>query len=228
MIEPKLPGTDLNDRTVLAGAKRVATRRNNDARKKLEAERARAPLFADQLPSVEGLPVITAEDVIKRRKLCQQAAWKKGAERDVAEIARRVAMRNEVFSMVSEDEYVKLYAASLEYRFPQWAYWYNVKESIKRRSEPMPPDAELVLTWLVDWGGEPPTIGELHAARGDGMTWRQIHEALRWLEDRLYIKGHQVRPCRFAAERLKDIGAPGLSAPFSATEVGRRFINAHS
>lgn len=228
MTIPTVPGTDLNDRKVLAGAKRVATRRNNEARKKLEAERARLPLLADQLPRVEELPLVTAEDVIERRKLCQRAAWENGVERDIAEIARIVAMRNEVFSMVGEDEYVKIYAASLEYRFPQWAYWHNVRENIRRRSEPMPPDAEIVLTWLVDWEGAPPTIGDLHAARGDGMTWRQIREALRWLEDRLYVKGHQVRPCRFAVDRLKDIGAPGLSAPFSATEVGRKFINARS
>jgi len=132
-----------NQSTLQLIYQQVATRRNNEARKKLEAERARLPLLADQLPRSEELPLVTAEDVIERRKLCQRAAWENGVERDVAEIARIVAMRNEVFSMV----------------------------------------------------------GELHAARGDGMTWRQVREALRWLEDRLYIKGHQVRPCRFAADR---------------------------
>jgi len=67
MLEPKLPGTDHKYPKVLAGAKRVATRRNNDARKKLEAERARVRLFADQLRRVEDLHVITAEGVIERR-----------------------------------------------------------------------------------------------------------------------------------------------------------------
>jgi hypothetical protein len=214
------PGTDISDPKVLAGARRVATRRNNDARRKLEAERARLPLLADQLPSVKELPVITAEDVIERRKIGQQGAWESGVERDVAEIERIRGYRNDVFSMVGEDEYSQFYAASLEWRFPQWAYWYNVREQIKRRSEPMPPDAELVLTWLVDWEGQPPTIGELHATRGDGMTWRQISEALAWLERRFYVEGHQIRPCRFAEERLKDIGVAGLSSPFSATEAG--------
>jgi hypothetical protein len=74
------------------------------------------------------------------------------------------------------------------------------------------------LTWLADWEGEPPTIGEVHAARGDGIAWRQIYEALTWLEDRFYIEGHQIRPCKFAT--------CGYSAPFSATEARKKFINA--
>jgi hypothetical protein len=63
-------------------------------------------------------------------------------------------------------------------------------------------------------------LARLDCAAGGGGSFvapvEQIHS-----EDRLYVKGHQLRPCRFAAERLKDIGVAGLSAPFSETEKNR-------
>lgn len=80
----------------------------------------------------------------------------------------------------------------------------------------MPQEAELVLIWLADWEGEPPTIGELHTTCGDGLTWRQIFDAITWLEDRYYVEGHQIRPCKFAHY--------GYSAPFSATNAGREYL----
>lgn len=220
MTIPTFPGTDLNDPKVLAGARRVATRRNNDARRKLQKERAALPLFVGEIPS-EPAHLVTPEEVIERRKLGQQGAWENGVERDIAEIAKIVAMRNVVFSMVSEAEYVELYAASLEYRFPLWAYWYNVKEDIERRREPMPPICELVLTWLVDWEGEPPTTRELHHLRGDGLSWEEISEAVHWLERRRYVRGGVVRFCPFVAASNPWINT---SCPFSATDAGRSHV----
>lgn len=99
----KPPGVDINDPTVLAGARRVATRRNNDARRKLAKERAALPLFAEQIPS-EPAQLVTAEDVIERRKLAQYEAYKAGGVREAQEIERVRNYRNEVFAMVSEAE----------------------------------------------------------------------------------------------------------------------------
>lgn len=224
MIEPKLPGTDIKDPKVFAGAKRVATRRNNDARRKLEAEHTRLPLFMEQLPQVKDLPVVTPEDVIERRQIVQVHTYGAGGTREAEEIERIRRYRNEVFALVSEAEYAELYAASFDWRFPQWAYWLNVRDDILRRREPMPPLCELVLTWLVDWEGEPPTIGELHHFRGDGLTRQEIFEAVDWLEHRRYVRGGVIRPCRFVEEN------PWVktSCPFSATDAGRGFISASS
>jgi GNAT superfamily N-acetyltransferase len=219
MITPKLPGTDINDPKVLAGAKRVATRRNNDARRKLAKERAALPLFASEIPS-EPARLVMAEEVIERRMLGQQGAWENGVERDVREVENIRRYRNEVFALVSEDEYTELYAASLEYRFPQWAYWVNVRDDILRRHEPMSPICELVLTWLVDWEGEPPTVGDLHHLRGDGLGKKEISEAIDWLERRRYVRGGVIRPCRFVENLWVK-----YSTPFEATDAGRSYLH---
>ena len=219
MIEPKLPGTDLNDPKVFAGAKRVATRRNNDARRKLEAEHARLPLFVEQLPQVKDLPVVTPEDVIERRALVQHRVYGESGTREAEQRLTVVRYRNEVFALVNEAEYAEFYARSFDYQFPEWAYWGNLRDDILRRREPMPPLMELVLTWLVDWEGEPPTVGELHHYRGDGLTRQEIREAIYWLERRRYVRALPGRYCRF-------VDSPHInhSSPSSATDAGWAYV----
>ncbi|SRR6266508_2718346 len=223
MIEPKLPGTDINDPKVLAGAKRVATRRNNDARRKLVKERAALPLFTGEIPS-EPEHLVTPEEVIERRKLVQIHTYGDGGVREAEQIATVVRYRNEVFALVTEAEYSELYAASFDWRFPQWAYWRNVRDDILRRREPMPPLCELVLTWLVDWEGEPPTFLELHHVRGDGLSSKEISEAIHWLERRRYVGGGVARFCPYVAASNPWIDS---SVPFEATDAGRAFINSN-
>jgi hypothetical protein len=224
MIEPKLPGTDLNDPKVLAGAKRVATRRNNEARRKLAKERAALPLFAGEIPS-EPAHLVTPEEVIERRALVQHHVYGESGVREANEIFTVVRYRNEVFDLVTEAEYAEFYAASFDYTFPQWAYWGNLRDDILRRREPMPPFMELVLTWLVDWEGEPPTILELHHLRGDGLTSDEISKAIHWLDRQRYVRGGVARFCRFVAASNPWINN---SIPFEATDAGVDFINARS
>jgi hypothetical protein len=221
MTIPTLPGTDLNDRKVLAGAKRVATRRNNDARKKLEAERARLPLFADQLPGVEDLHVVTPEEVIERRALVQHHVYGESGVREANEIFTVLRYRNEVFALVTEAEYAELYAKSFDWHSPQWAYWGNLRDDILRRREPMPPLMELVLTWIVDWEGERPTFLELRHVRGDGLSSKEISEAIHWLERRRYVRGGVARFCPYVAASNPWIDS---SIPFEATEAGRKYL----
>jgi hypothetical protein len=218
MIEPNLPGTDINDPKVLAGAKRVATRRNNDMRRKLAKERAALPLFACEIPS-EPAHLVTPEEVIERRALVQLHTYGSSGTREAEERLTIVRYRNEVFALVTEAEYAEFYAASFDYNFPQWAYWGNLRDDILRRRETMPPRCELVLTWLVDWEGEPPTVGELHHCRGDGLTKAEIREAVYWLERRRYAQGHPGRYCRFV-----DNPWINQSSPFSATDAGRNYL----
>jgi hypothetical protein len=222
MINPKLPGTNHNDPKVLASAKRVATRRNNKARKKLAAERAALPLLAEQIPD-EPEHLMAPEEVIERRQINQQSSYERSVERELKEIENIRRYRNEVFALVSESEYAEFYAGSLETTIPRWAYWYNIKADIERRREPMPTTCELVLTWLVDWEGPAPTIGELHQLRGDGLSRAEISEALDWLERRRYIRGGIVRPCRFVTNPWTN-----TSTPFEVTEAGVNLINADS
>ena len=218
-MEPQLPGTDINDPKTLTGAKRVATRRNNQARKKLEAEHARLPLFKEQLPQVADLPVDTPEAVLERRALVQLHTYGSSGEREAEQKLQVVRYRNEVFALVSEAEYSELYAKSFDWQYPKSAYWGNVRDDILRRREPMPPLMELVLTWLVDWEGEPPTVGDLHHYRGDGLTKAEIREAIYWLERRRYVRAHPGRYCRF-------VDSPHInhSSPSSATDAGRAYL----
>lgn len=221
MIEPNLPGVDINDPKVLIGAKRVATRRNNDARRKLAKERAALPLFAGEISS-EPSHLVTPEEVIERRALVQLHTYGSSGVREAEERLTIVRYRNEVFALVSEAEYLELYAASFEYRFPRWAYWGNVRDDILRRRESMPPICETVLTWLVEWEGEPPTVGELHHYRGDGLSKAEIREAVCWLERQRYVRGMPGRHCRF-------VDSPWInqSSPSEATDAGRAFIGRH-
>lgn len=225
MNEPQRPSTDINDPRTLAGAKRVASRRNNDVRRKLAKERAALPLLADQIPS-EPETLVTPEEVIERRKLSQAAAWDNGVERDLAEIERIRRMRQVVFDMVTEAEYAAYYATSLECGFPLWAYWYNVKAGIVARLEPMPEIAEWLLTLLNDWEGEPPTHLKIHQKCGDGRTLKEISEALHWLEYRKYVVGGVLIPEPLAAFTASSgFHVTGYSTPWSITEAGRAYLS---
>lgn len=189
------PSIDLTDPKVRSAAQGVATRRNNEARRKLENERAKLALFADQLPTADDLPVDTPEQVIERRKLGQAGAWERGSERDIAEVEKITRLRNEIFALVSLEEYESWYARSFDCQWPQWAFWGIALDKVKRRADPMPENASLILAWLENWETEPPTSQELHQACGDGMTWHEVFEALQWLEARDYVLGGVIRPC---------------------------------
>jgi len=225
-VEPQRPGIDINDPKVLRGAKAAATRRNNKARKKLAAERAALPLYAEQIPA-EPAHLVTPEEVVESRKLHQISTRETIITIELMQLDAIHQYKNQIFALVGESEYTEFYARSLATSMPQDAYWHLLLEDIKRRSDEMPPNMELVLIWLCDWEGEPPTTGDLHALRGDGMTFEEIGEALRWLEKRHYAEGHRIRPCKYATERLKDI-LPDMehsSTPFTAADAGRAYIN---
>lgn len=222
--EPKPPSTDITDPKVLAGAKRVATRRNNDARRKLAKERAALPLLADQIPAAPDV-LDTPEQVIERRILCQIGARENAVDREIAAVRRVLDLRDQCFAMVPEDEYLVYFERSLEIQYPEWAYWGNVMQGIRERAEPMPEICLWVLTLLADWEGEPPTFQQIHLRCGDGQPKKAIGDACLWLERRLYIKGGVLRPEPLAGFTTESgFQVPGYGTPWSITDAGRRFL----
>ena len=216
MISEQPPSIDITDPQVLAGAKRVATRRNNDARRKLAKERAALPLLAEQIPS-EPAVLITPERVIEDRKIAQAGAWENGCERDIQAVEKIRQARQVVFDMVPVEEYLIYYDQSLSCTFPLWAFWYNVKAGILARLEPMTEIGEWLLTILNDWEGEPPTHVELHHKCGDGRELKEILDGILWLERRRYVRGGVIRSCAYAKT--------GSSTPWSITEAGKRYLD---
>ncbi len=216
---PQPPSTDISDPKVLAGARRVATRKNNDARRKLAKERAALPLFAPQIPA-EPAHLVTPEEVIEKRKLYQIAAWENGVERDVQKVADTIRLRNEVWALVPVDEYLEYFDKWLVSWIPDYAYWGLVLDSIKRRAEPMTEVGDWLLNILSEWEGEPPTHHDLHYRCGDGRSIKEIGDGLLWLEARRYVRGGVLRPCRFVEAKYG-----GNATPWMITDAGRRYVN---
>lgn len=180
-----IPSTDRTDPDVMKRAQTVAKRRNNAIRRKL-------PLLADQFP------VITADEVMDQRERLQASHkdWRRSKViREHADIER---YRNELEELVSPDEFLRLEMKINERRHygrSLFNNWHGFLQKIRRRNDPMPLEADLVLAWLQAWEGDPPTIGELHVKCGDGLTKEQIRAGLDWLAHREFVTVCLGRPC---------------------------------
>lgn len=210
-MDPHLPGTDLNDPKVLSGAKRVATRRNNKARRKLEAERERLALFADQLPTTADLPVVTPEEVIQKREEARQvhAEWR--VEFDALQAKHLAETKAKIAALVMPEEYAEIKAKAAACSFGERIGWDIAEMEIKRRLEPISNDALHVLLLLCNQEVDV-TVDEFHRKCGDGMTREQMLKALFELQNRGFAGGGRLRYC---AVRKAD------GAPWEATVAGK-------
>lgn len=197
----------------LTNAKQVATRKNNQARKKLLAERAAAPLLADQLPTVDSLPVITPAYVIEKHEAAREAHAKWKAKFDVATAHRLRETQARIEAAVSPEEWKEIIARVETSTLDVSNAWAVEAMILSRRQEPLIDRESLVLAWLAQEEHDV-TVGELHQRRGDGLSRKEIFAALSSLEQRRFVGGGQLRPCAVdGADR----------APWEITTAGREW-----
>lgn len=209
---------NINDPKTYSRAKGVATRRNNAARKKLEAERARLPLLADQLPTVSDLPVVTPEQVVEKRLANREAAaeWRANfAAMQARHLSDRIAR---IAALVSDTEFAEIEQEVARCSFGAEVGWGIAEIRIKRRLEPMT-DNEVVVLALLCNQDKDKTVDELHRSCGDGMSRADMLKALLDLQSRGLAGGGRLRLCAVT-------GNDG--APWEATIAGRELINEES
>lgn len=180
---PTVPGVDLSDKKVMSGAKRVATRTNNDYKR---AVLKKAPLFADTL--LAEYDPMTPEKVVARR--IEFRAGFKEWKRDFNDLVRGHirGFRAEVRALVPDDaEFRRLMRHCIRMRGgDRSSKWSRTLTLVKKRAEqPLSPTAELVLAWL-ETEEKPVTQFDLWAKRGDGLSAAEILKALMELSDYAY------------------------------------------
>lgn len=198
----------------LADAQRVATRKNNKARKNLLAERAAFPLLADQLPEVDSLQVITPADVIEKHAAAREAfdKWKARFKTNSAQRLRETMARIE--AAVSSTEWAEIVARVERSTLDLGNAWSVEAMFLSNRQEPLSDTELLVLAWLAQEERNV-TVGELHRRRGDGLSRKEIFAALQGLERRRLVGGGRLRTCAVdAADR----------APWEISIAGREWV----
>jgi len=182
----------------LSSAKGIATRRNNRERKRL-------PLFADQLP------VVTAEEVLEKRQQHRDAyeIWRE--EFDNLQARHLSERRARIAALVSDVEFAEIEAWVPLSHLDAGNAWAVAELKIKRRIVPMAENSMLVLAWLCEEDADL-TVDELHKKRGDGLSRKEILDALLDLQDRGLAGGGVLRLCAIAGHD---------SAPWEATTAGR-------
>lgn len=178
----------------LTNAKQIATRQNNAARKKLLAERAAAPLLADQLPTVDSLPVVTPGDVIEKHDAARVAWAVKKTQMDGANAQRLRDTQARIEAAVSPAEWAEIITRIERSTLDAGNAWAVEAMILLHRQEPLTDAESLVLAWLAQEERDV-TVGELHMRRGDGLSRKEIFAALQGLEQRRFVGGGKLRLC---------------------------------
>lgn len=181
---PTVPGVDLSDKKVLTGAKRIATRKNNDYKREVERK---APLFADVL--LKEYEPMTPERVIERRIIARDSfkEWKAGFNELQRGHIRQ--FRAEVRELVTDnDEFRRLIRLCVRTRGgDRSSRWSRTLTLVKRRATvPLSQNADLVLAWL-QVETKPVTHLDIWEKRGDGMPVQDILKALIELMEYAYV-----------------------------------------
>ncbi len=105
--------------------------------------------------------------------------------------------KEEIRSRVGDEEFLLLEQKVISRDYGSlWMNWLALRDCIRQRTEEeMPEAADLVFAWLQAWEGEPPTHWELHRACGDGLTAKEVADALHWLQARELAELCAARPC---------------------------------
>lgn len=189
---PKPPGIDPSNPKVMAGLRRVATRKNNDVLRMIERK---LPLFREQV--LAETETMTPEKVLERRIAFRESylEWRRGFNQLHMRHIR--ADRAFVWQHVEPSEFFALLRKYMsKYPRSRSTRWGQIKLKIERRIAPMTENEDLVLAWLEVWEREPPTHHELHRACGDGqMDARDVLRALSDLWDRELVEMLPARAC---------------------------------
>lgn len=173
------PGTDINDPKTFSGAKRIATRRNNDHVRKI---RKKLPLFesvlmADFVPD-------TPEAVLERRRLSQIEYAEVSKERWARTKQQTRERRQRCRELCdSDEEFRRVMRHGIKIRCAKSTRWKIIEMRLDRRLNPLKPDEEMILAWT-EVETEPFTHWDIWRRRGDGLDWRDISNTLNELERR--------------------------------------------
>ncbi|MEW6212724.1 MAG: hypothetical protein AB1631_30645 [Acidobacteriota bacterium] len=171
-----------------------AARRNAEGvAKRLRTEiEKKFPLFANQITT------LTADEVLERRRALRASILEDWAEMERREHEAIGRYKQEIRTLVSEDEFDDLCAREEGSFARGFNYWYGVREKIKRRKDPMLEDTARILEFLRAWP-DPITHHELFEAMkatGDFSGKKEeLLAALHWLNGREYIRICQGRRC---------------------------------
>jgi hypothetical protein len=172
-----------------------AARRNAEGvAKRLRTEvNKKFPLFADQIET------LNPEQILERRRAVRFDILERFAEIDRKEQERIDALKAEVRSLVSPEEFDDL-CSKEEGSFARGRnYWGIVKTHIQRRKDPIPDQASKALDFIRAWPGEPITHYELlqaMTATGDfAGDISELLDAVHWLRDRNYVLACRPRKC---------------------------------
>lgn len=170
----------MSDPKTLAGAKGVATKKNNEF-KKMVAEKL--PLFSDEL--FAGWIPDTPEKVIERRR-AQREGWNERLKAMVeTEMRQARQWRSECRALCVDDvEFFRLMRAYI--RRSKWRRWCDLKHHLTKRLQPLSETADLIFAWL-EQETQPVSHWDLWRSRGDGLDWRAISTALHELLERELI-----------------------------------------
>ncbi len=180
---PKPPGLDLSDKKTLAGARGVATKKNNAFRKLVETK---LPLFREELYA--DFEPFTPEKVIEDRKIIREG-WNERRREMAAETRANIrCFRSEIRARVSDNEFWRIFRQVATGKFStRFMRWYCAYKKILDREKPLSESAALVLAWL-EVENEPVSHHRLWQKRGDGMSKKEILDAFGELSDRDLVK----------------------------------------
>lgn len=187
MWEVKRPGTDINNPDHVKSAKAVIKRRRTEFEKKT---RKKLSLFADHIIETEYRDN-TVEEELERRERFQEEnrEWFKEFNKKHFKQARE--MRAQVRSLCADDnefmDVLREAMTSFGVRHDKWNRWSLALLRIKKRLSPLSDAEDLVLAWL-EQEIEPVTFKDLYQRRADGMTRKEMIDALWSLFDRRLVQ----------------------------------------
>lgn len=174
-VKFKRPGLDLNDAETLSGAKRVATRKNNNFKRMVEKK---LPLFADEM--FADYETVTPEKVIEDRKI-HHADWNE-RKKDMRQFDRDWIRRSreEIQTLLAnENEFIFIVRLVGRMQGGSRAMkWSRALTLVKARlNKALSENADLVLAWISQ-EEKPVTQYDIWEKRGDGLEPETILHAL--------------------------------------------------
>lgn len=166
-------------------AKGVIKRRRTNFKKAVEKK---APLFAELIMNEyqDQDPVEHLDNRTESRRVTKEAniierARDKERIKEWRRQVREICGNDQEFRRLQRQA-IKTYGNSYK-----WRRWLSMLETIKKRLDPLSETADLVFAWI-EQETEPVSHWDIWRKRGDGITPKQIVEALHQLAKRQLVK----------------------------------------